>query len=177
MGARSLIVPYSRNQQHFPDRSNSYLHAVLWGGFGGPCWCRHRGYQEVMSPNVFDFQLWEISGHAANYRENMFSFESEKREFGLKPMNCPGHCVIYGSRVRSYRELHLRMAEFGVLHRNELSGTLSGLTRVRKFVQDDAHIFCTPNQVSRRFMQWSCAGSTQTLYFDLGCHRSFDTLV
>mmetsp|Transcript_3968 Transcript_3968/g.11898 ORF Transcript_3968/g.11898 Transcript_3968/m.11898 type:complete len:700 (+) Transcript_3968:207-2306(+) len=107
----------------------------------------NRGYEEVISPNVFDFQLWETSGHAQNYRDNMFSFEVEKRDFGLKPMNCPGHCVIYGSRSRSYRELPLRLAEFGVLHRNELSGTLGGLIRVRRFVQDDAHIFCMPEQV------------------------------
>lgn len=107
-----------------------------------------RGYTEVSSPNVFDFQLWETSGHAKNYRENMFTFEVEHRDFGLKPMNCPGHCLIYGARTRSYRELPLRMAEFGILHRNELSGTLKGLTRVRKFVQDDAHIFCTHEQVA-----------------------------
>jgi len=106
-----------------------------------------RGYEEVGSPNVFDFQLWETSGHAGKYKENMFSFDVEKREFGVKPMNCPGHCLIYGSTRRSYRELPMRMAEFGVLHRNELSGTLAGLTRVRRFVQDDSHIFCTPEQV------------------------------
>mmetsp|Transcript_23092 Transcript_23092/g.92399 ORF Transcript_23092/g.92399 Transcript_23092/m.92399 type:complete len:114 (-) Transcript_23092:1098-1439(-) len=108
-----------------------------------------RGYEEVGSPNVFDFQLWETSGHAGKYKENMFSFDVENREFGVKPMNCPGHCLIYGSTRRSYRELPMRMAEFGVLHRNELSGTLAGLTRVRRFVQDDSHIFCTPEQVSR----------------------------
>jgi len=107
----------------------------------------NRGYEEVLTPTVFDFALWEASGHAANYRENMFSFEVEQRAFGLKPMNCPSHCLIYASRVRSHRELPLRLADFGILHRNELSGTLTGLTRVRKFEQDDAHIFCTPAQV------------------------------
>lgn len=77
----------------------------------------------------------------------MFSFEVEKEQFALKPMNCPGHCVMFGIRDRSYRELPIRFADFGVLHRNELSGTLTGLTRVRRFQQDDAHIFCRPDQV------------------------------
>ncbi|RLM98693.1 threonine--tRNA ligase, mitochondrial 1-like [Panicum miliaceum] len=108
---------------------------------------RDRGYQEVLSPNIYNMQLWETSGHAANYKENMFVFEIEKQEFGLKPMNCPGHCLMFDNRVRSYRELPLRMADFGVLHRNELSGALTGLTRVRRFQQDDAHIFCRENQI------------------------------
>ena len=100
-----------------------------------------------MSPNIYNMQLWETSGHAANYKENMFVFEIEKQEFGLKPMNCPGHCLMFEHRVRSYRELPLRMADFGVLHRNELSGALTGLTRVRRFQQDDAHIFCRESQI------------------------------
>ncbi|GBF99477.1 threonyl-tRNA synthetase [Raphidocelis subcapitata] len=104
-------------------------------------------YEEVVTPNVFNFDLWKTSGHADHYRENMFSFDVEKQEFGLKPMNCPGHCVMFANRARSYRELPLRYAEWGVLHRNEYSGALSGLTRVRRFVQDDAHIFCRPDQV------------------------------
>ncbi|KAL6969483.1 threonine--tRNA ligase [Sarracenia purpurea var. burkii] len=107
----------------------------------------NRGYQEVVTPNIYNMQLWETSGHAANYRENMFLLEIEKQEFGLKPMNCPGHCLIFDHRVRSYRELPLRMADFGVLHRNEASGALSGLTRVRRFQQDDAHIFCRESQI------------------------------
>ncbi|CAM6092657.1 unnamed protein product [Calypogeia fissa] len=107
-----------------------------------------RGYQEVVSPNMFNMQLWDVSGHAANYKENMFCFEVEKQEFGLKPMNCPGHCLIFDHRVRSYRELPLRIADFGVLHRNELSGALTGLTRVRRFQQDDAHIFCLESQIT-----------------------------
>jgi threonyl-tRNA synthetase len=106
-----------------------------------------RGYEEVITPNLFDFQLWETSGHAQAFKEDMFLLSVENREFGLKPMNCPGHCLLFGSRQRSYRELPLRYADFGVLHRNELSGTLSGLTRVRRFQQDDAHIFCMPSQV------------------------------
>jgi threonyl-tRNA synthetase len=108
---------------------------------------KKRGYEEVVSPNMFNMQLWETSGHAANYKENMFTFEVEKQEFGLKPMNCPGHCLIFDHRVRSYRELPLRLADFGVLHRNEMSGALSGLTRVRRFQQDDAHIFCMESQL------------------------------
>ncbi|XP_015894818.3 threonine--tRNA ligase, mitochondrial 1 [Ziziphus jujuba] len=108
---------------------------------------RERGYQEVISPNMYNMQLWETSGHAANYKENMFLFEIEKQEFGLKPMNCPGHCLMFQHRVRSYRELPLRLADFGVLHRNEASGALTGLTRVRRFQQDDAHIFCRESQI------------------------------
>ncbi|PON44620.1 Threonine-tRNA ligase, class IIa [Parasponia andersonii] len=108
---------------------------------------RERGYQEVLSPNMYNMQLWETSGHAANYKENMFVFEIEKQEFGLKPMNCPGHCLMFQHRVRSYRELPLRLADFGVLHRNEASGALNGLTRVRRFQQDDAHIFCRESQI------------------------------
>ncbi|KAK6931086.1 TGS protein [Dillenia turbinata] len=95
----------------------------------------------VMSPNMYNMQLWETSGHAANYKENMFVFEIEKQEFGLKPMNCPGHCLMFEHRVRSYRELPLRRADFGILHRNEASGALTGLTR------DDAHIFCRESQI------------------------------
>ncbi|XP_041999245.1 threonine--tRNA ligase, mitochondrial 1-like [Salvia splendens] len=106
-----------------------------------------RGYEEVWTPNMYNMQLWETSGHAANYKENMFVFEVEKQEFGLKPMNCPGHCLIFDHRVRSYRELPLRLADFGVLHRNEASGALTGLTRVRRFQQDDAHIFCRESQI------------------------------
>lgn len=108
---------------------------------------RKRGYTEVISPNIFTKQLFETSGHWQNYKEDMFSFKCEKDEWGLKPMNCPGHCVLFGHRNRSYRELPIRFAEFGVLHRNEYSGALSGLTRVRRFQQDDAHIFCAPDQV------------------------------
>jgi len=109
---------------------------------------RKRGFQEVVSPNMYNKSLWETSGHWQNYAENMFSFEVEHQTFGLKPMNCPGHCVMFGHKMRSYRELPLRMADFGVLHRNELSGALTGLTRVRRFQQDDAHIFCRTDQIA-----------------------------
>ncbi|CEP61643.1 threonine--tRNA ligase MST1 LALA0_S03e07514g [Lachancea lanzarotensis] len=108
------------------------------------------GFQEVMSPLIYRKSLWERSGHWENYKEDMFRVEGqdiEKEEYGLKPMNCPGHCIIFKSSSRSYNELPLRYSDFSPLHRNEASGALSGLTRVRKFHQDDGHIFCTPDQV------------------------------
>ncbi|CCH63123.1 hypothetical protein TBLA_0J01260 [Henningerozyma blattae CBS 6284] len=108
---------------------------------------RKRGYEEVITPNMYNSKLWETSGHWANYKENMFSFEVEKETYGLKPMNCPGHCLMFKARERSYRELPWRVADFGVIHRNEFSGALSGLTRVRRFQQDDAHIFCRQDQI------------------------------
>ncbi|KAF6989926.1 hypothetical protein CFC21_007198 [Triticum aestivum] len=108
---------------------------------------RDRGYQEVESPTVLKMKLWETSGHSVNYKKNMFAFEIDGEEFGLKPMNCPGHCIIFKHESRSYRELPLRIADFGVLHGNEASGALSGLIRVRRFQQDDAHIFCRESQI------------------------------
>ncbi|XP_060522679.1 threonine--tRNA ligase 1, cytoplasmic isoform X2 [Cylas formicarius] len=108
---------------------------------------RKRGFQEVVTPNIYNSKLWQTSGHWAHYADNMFSFDVEKDKFALKPMNCPGHCLIFDNRIRSWRELPLRLADFGVLHRNELSGALTGLTRVRRFQQDDAHIFCAPEQI------------------------------
>uniref|UniRef100_A0A1A7WB97 threonine--tRNA ligase n=1 Tax=Iconisemion striatum TaxID=60296 RepID=A0A1A7WB97_9TELE len=108
---------------------------------------KKRGFQEVVTPNIYNSKLWVTSGHWQHYSENMFSFEAEKETFALKPMNCPGHCLMFDHRPRSWRELPLRMADFGVLHRNELSGTLTGLTRVRRFQQDDAHIFCSMEQI------------------------------
>jgi len=107
-----------------------------------------RGYLEVISPNVFNLKLWKTSGHYQAYKENMFAWQIENQGFGMKPMNCPGHCLIFDNEIRSYRDMPLRLAEFGVLHRNELSGALSGLTRVRRFVQDDAHLFCTLEQIA-----------------------------
>jgi threonyl-tRNA synthetase len=106
-----------------------------------------RGYHEIRTPQLYDSELWRTSGHWDKFRENMFTLKVEGHEYGLKPMNCPGHCVLYGQTPHSYRELPLRLAEAGNLHRNELSGTLHGLLRVRHFVQDDAHIYCTPEQV------------------------------
>ncbi|KAG8307846.1 Threonine--tRNA ligase 1, cytoplasmic [Homalodisca vitripennis] len=108
---------------------------------------RKRGFQEVVTPNIFNAKLWQTSGHWEHYADNMFSFDVEKEMFALKPMNCPGHCLVFDHRPRSWRELPLRMADFGVLHRNELSGALTGLTRVRRFQQDDAHIFCAVPQI------------------------------
>jgi threonyl-tRNA synthetase len=105
------------------------------------------GYQEVRTPLVMDRSLWERSGHWANFRENMFTTESEKRDYAIKPMNCPGHVQIFNQGIKSYRDLPLRLAEFGSCHRNEPSGALHGLMRVRGFVQDDAHIFCTEAQI------------------------------
>ncbi|GBE83598.1 Threonine--tRNA ligase, cytoplasmic [Sparassis crispa] len=106
-----------------------------------------RGYQEVISPNMYHSKLWETSGHWQNYRDDMFTLIVEKEPWALKPMNCPGHCLIFDSRDRSYKELPIRMAEFGIVHRNEASGALTGLTRVRRFVQDDTHVFCMPSQI------------------------------
>jgi len=108
---------------------------------------RKYGYQEVITPQLFDAELWKTSGHYFNYKENMFFGEVDEREFGLKPMNCPSHCVLFGSHAHSYRELPLRIADFGRLHRYERSGVVQGLTRVRSFCQDDAHIFCMPSQI------------------------------
>jgi len=105
------------------------------------------GYQEVRTPMVLDRTLWERSGHWENYRDHMFTTHSEERDFAVKPMNCPGHIQIYNQGIKSYRDLPLRLAEFGSCHRNEPSGALHGIMRVRGFVQDDAHIFCTSEQV------------------------------
>jgi threonyl-tRNA synthetase len=106
-----------------------------------------RGYQEVSTPIVVSERLWRQSGHWDLYKENMFIVESENQLFSLKPMNCPESTFIYRSHLRSYRDLPLRFSEFGRLHRNERSGTLSGLTRVRQFIQDDAHLYVRPDQV------------------------------
>ena len=100
----------------------------------------------VISPNMYNSKLWETSGHWQNYKDDMFTLDVEKEKWALKPMNCPGHCLVFDSRDRSYKELPIRMAEFGILHRNEASGALTGLTRVRRFVQDDTHVFCMPSQ-------------------------------
>ena len=108
---------------------------------------RAAGYQEVNTPQIVDLSLWQKSGHAEKFIENMFITESETRTFAIKPMNCPCHLQIFNRGLHSYRDLPMRMAEFGSCHRNEASGALHGLMRVRAFTQDDAHIFCTPGQV------------------------------
>jgi threonyl-tRNA synthetase len=111
------------------------------------------GYHEVITPQVLEAELWRRSGHYEHFRENMFFSEFDGREYAVKPMNCPAHCLIYGARRRSYRELPIRYADFGRLHRAERSGTLHGLTRVRSFAQDDAHIFCMPEQIGGEIAQ------------------------
>ncbi|MCH8195483.1 MAG: threonine--tRNA ligase [Chloroflexi bacterium] len=105
------------------------------------------GYQEVITPQIYSADLWRKSGHYDNYKDSMFFIDIEDREFGLKPMNCPGHALMYASRLHSYRDLPLRYADFARLHRNERSGVTHGLTRVRSFTQDDAHVFCRLDQI------------------------------
>ncbi|MFI8616215.1 threonine--tRNA ligase [Acidovorax sp. NPDC077693] len=127
---------------------------------------RNNGYQEVKGPQILDKQLWETTGHWDKYHENMFTTESEKREYALKPMNCPGHILIYKQGIKSYRDLPLRYGEFGACHRNEPTGGLHGIMRVRGFTQDDGHIFCTEEQVLEE-----CANYTalvQKVYKDFG---------
>jgi threonyl-tRNA synthetase len=127
---------------------------------------RDNGYDEVKAPQILDRSLWEKSGHWEKYRENMFTTESENRYYALKPMNCPGHIQIYNANLHSYRELPLRYGEFGACHRNESSGSLHGLFRVRGFTQDDGHIFCTEDQI-----QDECVAYTELLqkvYRDFG---------
>ena len=124
------------------------------------------GYSEIKTPMVMDKSLWERSGHWDNYRENMFITESEKREYAVKPMNCPGHVQVFNHGLRSYRDLPLRLAEFGSCHRNEPSGSLHGLMRVRGFVQDDAHIFCTEDQINSEAIAFN--ELTMSIYKDFG---------
>jgi threonyl-tRNA synthetase len=127
---------------------------------------RDNGYQEIKCPMILDRSLWEKSGHWENYKDNMFTTESEKREFAVKPMNCPGHILTFNSDMRSYRDLPLRYGEFGSCHRNEPSGALHGIMRVRGFTQDDGHIFCTEDQILAE-----CAAFTtllQRVYADFG---------
>ena len=106
-----------------------------------------RGYQEVQSPQMYNKALWEASGHWGHYKQNMFCLDVDNEEFSLKPMNCPGHVLMFKAKTRSYRDLPVRFAEFTALHRNEVRGTLGGMTRVRRLHQDDAHIFCMPEQI------------------------------
>lgn len=133
---------------------------------------RRRGFTEVITPNIYNSKLWETSGHWENFRENMFAFECENQQYALKPMNCPGHCLMFKHRTRSYRELPIRYADFGVLHRNELSGALTGLTRVRRFQQDDAHIFCAASQVETEME--GCLDFLQFVYGIFGFEFSLE---
>jgi threonyl-tRNA synthetase len=124
------------------------------------------GYQEVRTPAVMDRSLWEKSGHWDNYRDNMFTTASENRDYAVKPMNCPGHVQIFNSGLHSYRDLPLRLAEFGSCHRNEPSGALHGIMRVRGFTQDDAHIFCTEDQIEQEVADFIVM--LQRTYADFG---------
>ena len=124
------------------------------------------GYQEVKSPQILDKSLWEKTGHWQNYRDAMFTTESEKHEYALKPMNCPGHVLIFKQQLRSYRELPLRYGEFGQCHRNEPSGSMHGIMRVRGFTQDDGHIFCTEDQIFDECVAYT--EQLQKVYADFG---------
>jgi threonyl-tRNA synthetase len=127
---------------------------------------QENGYQEVKAPQILDRALWEKSGHWENYKDNMFTTESENRAYALKPMNCPGHVQIYNAGLHSYRELPLRYGEFGQCHRNESSGALHGLMRVRGFTQDDGHIFCTEDQIQSEVADFDKA--VRAVYQDFG---------
>jgi threonyl-tRNA synthetase len=127
---------------------------------------RQTGYQEVKGPQILDRSLWEKTGHWQNYRENMFTTESEKRDYALKPMNCPGHVLIFKSQLRSYRDLPMRYGEFGQCHRNEPSGALHGIMRVRGFTQDDGHIFCTEDHILEECVNFTT--QLQKVYADFG---------
>jgi threonyl-tRNA synthetase len=127
---------------------------------------RDNGYQEVKGPQILDKHLWEKTGHWDKYRENMFTTESEKHDYALKPMNCPGHILIFNQGVKSYRDLPLRFGEFGQCHRNEPTGGLHGIMRVRAFTQDDGHIFCTEEQIQQECINFTAL--LQKVYKDFG---------
>jgi threonyl-tRNA synthetase len=127
---------------------------------------RENGYHEVRGPQILDVELWKRTGHWDNFRENMFFTASENRDYAVKPMNCPGHILIYNKGVRSYRDLPLRYGEFGSCHRNEPSGALHGLMRVRGFVQDDGHIFCTEEHILPECVAYTAL--LQKVYGDFG---------
>lgn len=127
---------------------------------------RDNGYQEVKGPQILDQGLWEKTGHWQKYRENMFTTESEKREYALKPMNCPGHILIFKQGIKSYRDLPLRFGEFGQCHRNEPTGGLHGIMRVRAFTQDDGHIFCTEDMILQECVEYTAL--LQRVYADFG---------
>jgi len=126
------------------------------------------GYLEVKCPQILDRTLWEKSGHWANYKDNMFTTESEKRDYAIKPMNCPGHIQVFNTGLRSYRDLPLRYGEFGSCHRNEPSGALHGIMRVRGFTQDDGHIFCTEDQIQSEVTAFNAL--VRKVYADFGFH-------
>ena len=149
---------------------------VFWHAKGWSTWqeveqymrrvYRENGYQEVKAPQILDSSLWEKTGHWGHYKENMFTTESENRSYALKPMNCPGHIQIYNHGLHSYKDLPLRFGEFGQCHRNETSGSLHGIMRVRGFTQDDGHIFCTPEQIQSEVAAFNAL--TRKVYTDFG---------
>ena len=149
---------------------------VFWHAKGWQIWqeveqymrrvYRDNGYLEVKGPQILDRTLWEKTGHWDKYRDNMFTTESEKHDFALKPMNCPGHILIFKQGIKSYRELPLRMGEFGQCHRNEPTGGLHGIMRVRAFTQDDGHIFCMEDQVQQEVLNFTRL--LQKVYQDFG---------
>lgn len=151
---------------------------VFWHARGWALWqqveqymrkvYQDNGYMEVKAPQLLDRTLWEKSGHWSKYKENMFTTESENRYYALKPMNCPGHIQIFNSAVRSYRDLPIRYGEFGACHRNEPSGSLHGLMRVRGFTQDDGHIFCTEDQILSECTEYTKL--VQKVYDHFGFH-------
>jgi len=128
-----------------------------------------RGYEEIKTPLILTEELWHRSGHYDHYRDNMYFVEKENRKYAVKPMNCPGACLVYATSMRSYKELPLRVAEFGMCHRYELSGVLHGLFRVRGFVQDDAHVYCTPEQIEAEVID--CLDMLEVVYRVLGFER------
>jgi len=158
---------------HFQDEAPGL---IFWHPKGWTVWqqveqymrrvYQENGYQEVKAPQILDRSLWEKSGHWENYKENMFTTESENRAYALKPMNCPGHVQIFRSNLHSYRELPLRYGEFGQCHRNEPSGSLHGMMRVRGFTQDDGHIFCTEDQILDECVAFTAL--LQKVYKDFG---------
>ena len=158
---------------HFQDEAPGL---IFWHPKGWTVWqqveqymrrvYQENGYQEVKAPQILDRSLWEKSGHWENYKENMFTTESENRAYALKPMNCPGHVQIFRSNLHSYRELPLRYGEFGQCHRNEPSGSLHGMMRVRGFTQDDGHIFCTEDQILDECVAFTSL--LQKVYKDFG---------
>ena len=149
---------------------------VFWHAKGWSIWqeveqymrrvYRENGYQEVKAPQILDSSLWEKTGHWGHYKDNMFTTESENRSYALKPMNCPGHIQIYNHGLHSYKDLPLRFGEFGQCHRNETSGSLHGIMRVRGFTQDDGHIFCTPDQIQSEVAAFNAL--TRKVYTDFG---------
>ena len=149
---------------------------VFWHAKGWSIWqeveqymrrvYRENGYQEVKAPQILDSSLWEKTGHWGHYKENMFTTELENRSYALKPMNCPGHIQIYNHGLHSYKDLPLRFGEFGQCHRNETSGSLHGIMRVRGFTQDDGHIFCTPDQIQSEVAAFNAL--TRKVYADFG---------